>query len=41
MLNDNLRLKCDAKEEKIEEIYGEQKLLQDQKRALMIQLDAQ
>ncbi|XP_054709031.1 uncharacterized protein LOC129218733 [Uloborus diversus] len=41
MLNDNLALKVDIKEEKIEELLKEQKVLQEQKRALMTQLDAQ
>ncbi|KAF8784974.1 hypothetical protein HNY73_010577 [Argiope bruennichi] len=41
MMNDNLCLKLDAKEEKIQEILIEQKELQDQKRALLTRLDAQ
>ncbi|GBN52855.1 hypothetical protein AVEN_155156-1 [Araneus ventricosus] len=41
MMNDNLCLKIDAKEEKIQEILTEQKVLQEQKRALLTRLDAQ
>ncbi|GIX95499.1 uncharacterized protein CEXT_802331 [Caerostris extrusa] len=40
MLNDNLCLKLDVNEEKMQEILNEQKVLQEQKRALMTQLDA-
>ncbi|GFY56214.1 uncharacterized protein TNIN_51301 [Trichonephila inaurata madagascariensis] len=41
MLNDNLCLKIDAKEERTQEILNEQKVLQEQKRALLTRLDAQ
>ncbi|GFT76525.1 uncharacterized protein NPIL_534721 [Nephila pilipes] len=41
MLNDNLCLKIDAKEERIQEILNEQKVLQEQKRTLLTRLDAQ
>ncbi|CAL1298665.1 unnamed protein product [Larinioides sclopetarius] len=41
MMNDNLCLKIDAKEEKIQEILTEQKVLQEQKRALLTRVEQQ